>query len=102
MEAVLPINALAEGGMTVCRVRGLEILVCRVEDEYYAVSNFCSHAGQRLSTGRLRGFELSCPLHRAVFDVRSGAPLRAPAMTALTLYPVLIAGGKINVRVDED
>lgn len=99
MDAVLPITALGEGEMVACNVRGVEILVCRVEDEYFALSNHCSHAGQRLSTGRLRGFELSCPLHRAVFDVRTGAPLRAPAAVALARYPVLLANGKINVRV---
>ena len=96
----MPINALGDGEMRACSVGGEDILVCHVDGQYYAVSNLCSHAGQRLAGGRLKGFELSCPLHRARFDVRSGAPLTAPATAPLKRYAVTLAGGKVNVSVD--
>lgn len=99
MTPVLPITALDEGEMTACRVGGREILIVNVEGTFYAVANLCSHAGQRLSTGRLDGHELRCPLHRAVFDVRTGAALSGPAREALTRYPVLVEGGKVLVDV---
>jgi nitrite reductase/ring-hydroxylating ferredoxin subunit len=92
-------TALDEGQMTVCTVAGQELLIAHVEGQYYAVSNICSHAGQRLSGGRLRGHELRCPLHRATFDIRTGAALSAPAREGLKRFPVLISGGKINVVV---
>ena len=91
--------ALAEGEMLACKVAGEEVLICHVEGQFYAVSNLCSHAGQKLSGGRLRGFEVSCPLHRARFDVRSGVALGAPATEALKRYEVTLADGKINVHV---
>ena len=99
MTPVLPITALGEGEMTACRVAGREFLVVNVEGSFYALANFCSHAGQRLSGGRLDGYRLHCPLHRAVFDVRTGAALAGPTREALTRYPVLVEGGKVMVEV---
>jgi nitrite reductase/ring-hydroxylating ferredoxin subunit len=99
MTPVFPITALDEGEMTSCRVGGQELLVANVEGSFYAVSNFCSHAGQRLSAGRLDGHQLRCPLHRAIFDVRTGAVLSGPTGAALTRYRVLVEDGKVLVEV---
>jgi len=95
----MPMTALGEGQMMACSVAGEELLIVHVEGQFYAVSNRCSHAGQRLSGGRLIGFELSCPQHRATFDVRTGVPLSAPATERLKSYPVTLAGGKVNVSM---
>lgn len=95
MIPLLPVTALAHGEMTACRVDGEELLVANVEGQYFALTNFCSHAGARLSTGRLKGYELSCPLHRATFDIRSGAVLGGPAGEPLRRYPLVIEGGKL-------
>ncbi len=92
---LLPVTALAHGEMTACRVDGEEVLVANVDGQYFALPNFCSHAGARLSTGRLKGYELSCPLHRAKFDIRSGAVIGGPAVEPLRRYPVVTEGGKL-------
>lgn len=93
-------TALGEGQMMTCTVGGEEVLIAQVEGQYYAVSNFCSHAGQRLSGGRLKGYELSCPLHRAKFDIRTGIPLSAPATERLKRYPVTLTGGRLDILID--
>lgn len=99
MAAVMPIAALAEGEMTLCRVDGVEVLICHVEGQFYAVASRCSHAGQPLISGRLDGYQLRCPLHRASFDVRTGQPLGPPASTPIETFPVKLGGGKVNVSV---
>ena len=95
----MPMAALAEGQMMSCVAGGEELLIAHVDGQYYAVSNICSHGGQRLSGGRLAGYEVHCPLHRAAFDVRTGAALCAPAREGLKRYPVTLAGGKVNVTL---
>ena len=85
--------------MAVCRVAEEEILIANVDGQYYAVSNLCSHRGQRLAEGTLRGFELTCPAHGARFDMRTGTVLGAPAEEGLKRYPVTVVAGKINVSV---
>lgn len=96
---VLPMAALDEGDTVMVQIAGQPILVCLVEGQYYAVSGTCTHARQSLATGRLRGFEISCPLHGARFDIRSGVCTRAPAQTPIQRFPVVLEGGKVCVDV---
>ena len=97
--AVMPIAHLAEGDHTVMRVQGQEVLICCVEGQYYAVQGRCSHAGQSLSSGHVRGCVVTCPRHGAGFDVRSGACLSAPATQPLRHFPVMLDRGKICIEV---
>ncbi len=99
MLPVIPVTALADGETAPCRIEGVEVLICRVDGRFFAVSNHCPHAGQRLHTGRLRGYHLGCPLHGASFDIRDGRCLRGPAESGVVSYPVTIEGGKVCVSV---
>lgn len=82
-------------------VDGVDVLLCQVEGNYYAMHNQCSHARQKLSHGRLRGFEVVCPLHGARFDVRSGACTAPPAARAITTFPVQLEGGKVHITLKQ-
>ena len=64
------------------------VLVCRVAGRLYAVENNCSHRDTPLSDGRLRGALITCPLHGAQFDVRTGAHQGPPAFAPIACYPI--------------
>ncbi len=100
-QPLIPIAALDEGEMTTATVNGVDIMLCQVEGQFYAVQDQCTHARQKLSGGRLRGFQVSCPLHGARFDVRTGACLAAPATRPVKTYPVTLEGGKVAVTVTD-
>lgn len=102
MTPVIAQSEMADGEMHTCQVDGVDVLLCRVDGEYYAVVDHCSHATQKLSAGRLRGFEVTCPLHGARFDVRDGRCLAAPASQPIKTLPVTLEGGKVNVTVTEE
>ncbi len=93
--------ALAEGEMVACQVDGVDVLICQVRGSYYAVSNRCSHAGQTLSGGKLNDCAISCPLHGAQFDVRTGKCLAAPATQPIKSFPVTLQGGKVFVAIGD-
>jgi nitrite reductase/ring-hydroxylating ferredoxin subunit len=99
MAAAIPMTALDDGEMTLCQVDGRELLICQVQGQYYALDSRCSHAGQPLITGRLDGYQLYCPLHRASFDVRTGQALAQPATEAIDTYPVTLGAGKVHVEI---
>ena len=99
MIPVAPLNALEDGQMLACRVEDVDVLLCRVDGRYFALANHCSHARQNLHTGRLRGYEITCPLHGAKFDIRDGRCIRAPATLSVQTFPVQIEGGKVNVSI---
>ena len=104
-EVTAPVVAMAqlgEGEMASAEINGVAVLVCQVDGEYYAVSNDCSHARQKLSGGRLRGHEVTCPLHGARFDVRDGACKAAPAVRPIKTFPVTLEAGKVCVTVTEN
>lgn len=96
---LLPMATLQEGQMAPVKVAEQRLLVCHVEGQFYVLDDQCSHARQALSSGRLRGFQVSCPLHGARFDVRSGACLAAPATRPVQTYPVVMEGGKVCVHL---
>jgi len=96
----ISIAALGEGETIVVRAGGAEVLLCNVQGQFYAVDAQCSHARQTLATGRLRGYQISCPLHGARFDVRTGACTAAPATRPIRSFPVFIEGGKVCVQVN--
>lgn len=102
MKPVASQAELADGEMIARNVDGVDVLLCRVDGEYYAVSNRCSHASQVLVTGRLRGHEINCPLHGARFDVRDGRCLAAPAVRPIKTFPVTLEGGRVHVTVTEE
>jgi 3-phenylpropionate/trans-cinnamate dioxygenase ferredoxin subunit len=79
---------LSDGQMASVDVEGEAILLCRIEGQYHALRDLCTHAEQVLSEGRLRGPTVYCPLHGARFDVRTGEVLSPPATEAVKSYAV--------------
>ena len=76
------------------------IVVCRVAGELHAVTDNCSHRDAKLSEGRLRGALLTCPLHGAQFDVRTGAHQGPPASVPIACFPVSEHDGTASVELD--
>ena len=95
----ISIADLGEGRSTSVMLNGVDVLICHVEGQFYAVHARCSHARQSLAAGKLRGFQLSCPLHGARFDVRTGECLAAPARKPIASFPVTLEGGKVWVEM---
>ncbi len=69
---------------------GVPIVLCAVKGEIHAVSNACTHAQSTFDGGRMRGPRLICPLHGAMFDVRTGEPKGQLARAPLTVYPARV------------
>ncbi len=64
------------------------VVVCRVDGQLYALVDNCSHADTPLSSGRLRGPVLVCPLHGSGFDVRDGSVQGPPAWEDVATYAI--------------
>ena len=70
------------GGMKAVTLGGRELVLCNHSGAFYAVERACGHARARLERGALTGWVLTCPLHYAQFDIRSGEALSGPAPKA--------------------
>src|SRR5215211_3652964 len=52
-------------------LNGKPIVLSKVNGKVYAMDAVCSHEGGPLEDGSLEGYELKCPWHYAIFDVRN-------------------------------
>ena len=57
-------------------VEGSEIMLVKINDKYFAVSNRCPHLDASLARGTLEGTVITCPSHGTQFDVTTGKVVR--------------------------
>lgn len=86
------------------RMRRVEVgheLIClaNVGGTIHAISDDCPHIGGGLSDGELAGCVVTCPVHFAQFDVRSGKVLRGPARDDVPTYSVHVEGEYVYLRM---
>jgi glycine betaine catabolism B len=62
---------LKEGSLLRVDIKGKPIVLAMVQGKVYAMDAVCSHEGGPLEDGSLEGYELKCPWHYALFDVRN-------------------------------
>ena len=77
------------------------VVVCRVNGQLHAFDDNCSHRDARLSEGRFRGTTITCPVHGAQFDVRTGEHRCAPATSPIVVRVVRETGGQAFVESTE-
>jgi len=91
------LSEIAPGTTRRVVVDGIEILLCNVNGNIYAIEDVCTHDGGPLDQGELEGEMVVCPRHGATFDVRTGDALTLPAVVPLLTYPVTIEGDDVYV-----
>ena len=76
---------------------GEEVALWWVEGAPYATSNICTHAFARLSDGFRDGECIECPIHQALFNVKSGEVVAGPAGAPIKTYPCKVDGADIVI-----
>jgi MocE subfamily Rieske [2Fe-2S] domain protein len=83
-------------------VGGHPCALVRVDGEVFCVDDICTHEHAHLSEGFVEGYEIECPLHGSIFDVRTGDVKSLPATEALKTYPVKVEDGQVLVESEND
>ena len=82
---------LKEGGLLGVEIDNKRVVLSMVEGKVYAMNSICSHKGAPLEEGTLLGYDLKCPWHFALFDVRNGkVSARTVWAKDLESYPVQV------------
>ena len=79
------------------KLNGQEIGIFRLGNELFALEDICPHAYALLSQGFVEGEEVECPLHGAVFNIRTGKCLREIGERDVKTYAVKEEGGTLFV-----
>jgi NADPH-dependent 2,4-dienoyl-CoA reductase/sulfur reductase-like enzyme/nitrite reductase/ring-hydroxylating ferredoxin subunit len=87
---------LPDGETLVGHADGETVLLVRRGKEVFALGATCTHYGGPLGEGLVVGNTVRCPWHHACFDLRTGEPLRAPALNPVAVWEVQV-GSRIVV-----
>jgi NADPH-dependent 2,4-dienoyl-CoA reductase/sulfur reductase-like enzyme/nitrite reductase/ring-hydroxylating ferredoxin subunit len=89
---------LADGAMLAGHVGDEAVLLARRGNEFFAIGAICTHYSGPLAEGLLVGDTVRCPWHHACFSLRTGAALRAPALSSVACWKVERRDGRLFVR----
>lgn len=84
-----------------------EILLTKIDNDYYAIANKCPHMGGSLFKGTLVDGVITCPRHGSKFDAKTGKAVGKPKILFLEfkvaddrIYPIKIENQDILIDVD--
>ena len=90
------------GEARIVEANGRSIALCHVAgDRIYAIDNVCTHDSGPLGDGTLRGEEIECPRHGALFDVKSGAAQTLPAVRGVRAYDVRVVDDDVQIALED-
>ena len=93
----VPEGSVADDAIVLGHALGEPVLLAKVDGALCAVGATCTHYSGPLGEGLRTGAHVRCPWHHACFDLRTGIPVRAPALRALPRYAVEVVDGIVRV-----
>jgi apoptosis-inducing factor 3 len=93
----IPTGDVADGAMLAGHVNGEGVLLARRGLEWFAVGSACTHYSGPLAEGLMVGDTVHCPWHHACFSLRTGHPIRPPALHPLSRWTVEERDGRVYV-----
>jgi 3-phenylpropionate/trans-cinnamate dioxygenase ferredoxin subunit len=75
-----------------------EVLLANVNGVFYAIGNVCTHERGKLSQGTLQGTTVTCPRHKAQFDVTTGKVVSSPKI--LFMHPKINNAPTYSIKVE--
>lgn len=93
---------LSPGEMMYVEVGRDPVVLIRLEDGLYALSDTCTHQDASLSDGEIIGDEIECPLHGGAFEIRNGMPANFPVVVPVETYDVKVEDGVIFAARKEE
>ena len=93
-------SEVQEGKLMHITAGGKEKVVKKLDGNYYAMDNVCTHAGADLHEGELKNNELTCPWHGAKWDIKTGNLISFPQkLRPLQSHKVLIENDTLYVEI---
>jgi nitrite reductase (NADH) small subunit len=95
-RAVARVGSVGPGDVIAIAIDGLELVLGRDGDRYFAVQRRCLHRGGDLADGIVARGHVVCPQHGWRFSTATGRHEEAPEYCLVT-YAVRVVGDQIEV-----
>jgi nitrite reductase/ring-hydroxylating ferredoxin subunit len=99
--SVCKISELTEGELFRFDVQEKPLLVVAFGGSYFVTDSICTHEEADLSLGMFSGGVVTCPLHRAKFQMEDGAVVSGPdggpsdSINSLKVYKTKVENGEL-------
>src|ERR1044071_1297321 len=97
MLEVCPLSALPRGDARRVDVDPPIVVFHTDDGEVFAIDDTCTHQDASLADGWLEGCEIECPLHAAIFDLRTGEPDGMLAREPVRTHHVVVSNDAVYV-----
>lgn len=97
---VIAESALANGEHMVVDVDGDDVALFKIDGQFYAIADVCSHDGAEIASGELDGDEIVCPRHGARFCVKTGQAKCPPAYEDVATFAVRVVDGRVSIQTE--
>lgn len=98
-------DALEDRKPVLIKVKGINVMVLKLDGDLVAMTSTCTHAGGPLHEGKFVGNDrrnVECPWHFSVFSVPTGHVLLGPATVDEVSFETRVASdGRVEVRSKE-
>ncbi len=97
-HAIAKVGELHDGAMIAVTIAGIELVLGRNGERYFAVQRRCPHRGSDLSAGMIASDRLVCPQHGWRFSTETG---RHDGLidACLDTYDVRVTGDEIAIDI---
>jgi 3-phenylpropionate/trans-cinnamate dioxygenase ferredoxin subunit len=92
-------SEISPGGHKAITIDGTHIVLFNLDGEYYAIENRCTHQDFPLSEGFLMDCQITCPLHGAKFNIKTGEVTAPPAFIDVATFVVRVIEDSVEVEV---
>jgi len=98
-ERLCGVGEIQPGGARRFEVGDHRIALVRLDDDFYALGDRCSHADFSLSEGEVwpTEREIECWKHGSTFSLLTGEPQSLPATRPVPVYDVSVEGDEVWV-----
>ena len=98
-EYVIDVADYKDGEMRKVQINSSSVLVVKHGARFFVTGCECTHYQGPLEKGLLRGNEVMCPWHHAVFDLPAGQRTEPPALNDLEHYRSVLKGSELTISL---
>ena len=100
-ERLCKVDDVAPGTAKRFDIGKARICLVRIDDDFYAIGDRCSHADYSLAEGEIwpDEKEIECWKHGSTFSLVTGEPQSLPATRATPVYDVHVVDSNVVVRI---
>ncbi len=96
--SVFSVDDIENGQHRVVDIDDTEVVIFKVDNDFFAIENVCSHDGGEIASGVLENGEIICPRHGARFCIKTGDVKSPPAYEGVESYAVRIENNIVQIQ----